>query len=118
MVEQMEHSIWFVPVVVVGVLFLYQLVGPILFYKYEIKRDRLEIWSLSVFRVASIRFSDIEIIRVATLLDLAPWNFAARYVTRPLSHYIYIKRRRGFPKRILITPAEPQKFISIIGSHT
>ena len=60
LLPQIEHSIWFVPAIIVTALVLYQFAMPALL-QYRIRDECIEVWALWIIRFASIRFDDIEI---------------------------------------------------------
>jgi hypothetical protein len=100
--------------VVFGLLALaYHIIGG-LFAQYTLTEDHIKIASLFVPLVL-VRYEDIIEIRRGTLKSL--FDPIALHVPSRLSTGVVIQRRKGFLRRVRITPNQPDSFIAEVKEH-
>jgi len=110
--EIFRHAYITVPLAVLVFFSVAQVAGPVILYRYRLTRDRLDIFAFGFLRVARVMFDDIETIRLARMGDASIWNWPAWFVNRPFARFVYIRRRHGFCRKILISPKDPEEFIA------
>ena len=99
------------PLLLLGLVILIQAL-PI--YDYEFGEEAFSIRACRIFLIDRIRYDDISRVRDASLADLAA--LPVRYVSRPLDKYIYLERRTGSVRRVVLTPPNRVEFIARLKS--
>ncbi len=112
MFEIFRHAYITIPLAALVFVLAVQIAGPVILYRYRMTKDRLDIFAFGFLRVARVMFDDIETIRLARMGDAAIWNWPAWFVNRPFARFVYIRRRHGLCRKILISPKDPEAFIA------
>jgi hypothetical protein len=82
---------------------------------YEISEDSIEVfyWGLRVWRCS---FADVVDVRPISFSELFI-SSGLRLINRPFGPYVFVRKKSGFVRRVVITPDDAQGFIALVRSR-
>lgn len=110
----------------ITLIFLMQYLGPFILY-YKIGEKSFKIYFLSIVKIGEIKFTDIHEARIINIKTIFLIIFSLNdlmisYVNRPFGsclfkpfgEYVLLQKKKGFFKRILISPEQPEQFLKLV----
>jgi len=93
-----------------------QLIGPRL-VKYRITNEAIELVLVGNMCIWRCSFDDISDVRLISFLEMMVTPYL-HLMNRPFARYVFVRKRRGILRGVVITPDNAENFVTLVRQKT